>query len=245
MEKDTSACTFPERERMLLAYLNGSISETEAEAFETHCMTCDECSAELERGIEIRAAQPGRPAAASSGAITDHTEDRGQLHWRWLAAAASVVLVVSLWQLNHFSPAETPTMTPSTPTASTPPSAPVVSTPPTVSQTPRTPAVTPRISPVLRSPSGSGLKPEAARQANGDVRLTWTAVGQAARYRTKVNAADGTLVFSTETTATELTIAASQLSQQRGARLVATVEAMTPLGVTLATSAPIQLPTRK
>jgi anti-sigma factor RsiW len=235
-------CSLPDRDRQISTYLAEALPADQAEVFERHYFECDECWREVQQGLEIRAARAAGGHASARQPVS--ASRRRPAAWPWLAAAASVVLMVSVWQLNRVQPGETPVATPAVP------GGPLVSGAPTVTTTPsgptrQTSTPAPGTTPVLRSPSDSGLKPAAIRRLNGDVRLTWTSVRRAARYAVTINAADGTSVFSRETAATALTIPASVLAPHTGAQLVARVDAINALGVTLATSGPIVLPTRK
>ncbi len=75
------------------AYLRGTLTEADAEAFEAHYFACDRCWASLQRAIEQRAAFSGMAEAPA----TRRWISRGRAtQARWpLAVAASIVLVVA------------------------------------------------------------------------------------------------------------------------------------------------------
>ena len=82
-----------DRERTILAYLAGTLSREEADAFERACFEDDELASELERALEIRAAQEHRRAV--SGRFRSPA-----LRTRFLALAATVSAVAigaALW----------------------------------------------------------------------------------------------------------------------------------------------------
>jgi len=243
MELDRPDCTLVDREDRIAAYVAGTLGGDEAEAFEAHYFACNQCWHEVQRGLEIRAAAGAHAMPLRSQMLTPVAR---HVPWRWLAAAASVVLAVSLWRLAHrtlpevgsdvrpestaAAPAPTPTPAPSP--AVTPATSPVVTRPAAAN-------------PTLRSASQKGLRPSAVRRANGDLQITWASIEKAAHYRIRIYASDGMPVLDHETTDPTLSIDASALAQSAGKRLFASVEAINALGVTVTTSPPIPLPARK
>lgn len=72
-------------------YALGALSDAEAESFEQHMFACENCWAEVEQAIELRAALRDRPASRSRA--------RPPV-WSWMAAAAVlVVALVGVWGL--------------------------------------------------------------------------------------------------------------------------------------------------
>lgn len=252
MERDPSGCTLPDRERLILAYLDGTIADTEAESFEAHCMTCDDCSTELERGVEIR-------AAVSSGArrtpsmMTRQSPTR-KFDWRWLAAAAGIVLVASIWQLDRahapapadLSPTPAPPVTPTTPAAlPSPAELHATRTSPTPPAAGANRSTT--NSQKLRTPSQADFHPKGERGQDGGIRLTWTALNRADHYVVTVFAGSGRQLFQAETLTPEfqIPVATPELRGYADETLFARVEAIDALGATLASKDRIPIPARR
>ena len=231
------------------SYIAGTLSADAAEAFERHYFACDPCWRELERSLEIRAAltQPSGTSARTR-AIGAAPATR-QVPWRWLAAAATVVLATSLWQWSS-------NPSPSSPSMSAPVATPAgeLSAPAPVRPVPPAPSAPPvrRTRPrgndelALRSPSQSGLLAKATRDPNGDIKMEWPVVQKAAKYVVRIFASDGTLVLTRETTAALVVVEAASLAgRSADERLFATVRAVSALGVELETSPRVELPARR
>jgi len=131
-EKDeqvtTLTCGLADRDRRIAGYLAETLPADQAEAFEAHYFGCDECWCEVRQGLEIRGAMPAEPessVASPAGAVPPRRRS-GQ--WYWLAAAASVVLAVSVWQLtgHRGAPGEPPATFPTTQPSPSPSAAPGV-----------------------------------------------------------------------------------------------------------------------
>lgn len=83
-------------------YLAGTLSHTEADAFERHYFECDGCWARVQRGLEIKAALADTPVVGigSARSSASHRPARRQRATRWatpLAAAAVLVLGFGIW----------------------------------------------------------------------------------------------------------------------------------------------------
>lgn len=123
MELTPLDCARVEEQEYERLYLEGALSEAEAEAFEAHYFGCDRCWAAVERAVELRAAftQGGAPVASS---VVGHTAAAGSepgegriplrastvrgratgRRWRraWVPALAAAALVmISVWQLHR------------------------------------------------------------------------------------------------------------------------------------------------
>jgi hypothetical protein len=245
---DRPDCTFPDRERLMRSYVAETLTADEAEAFEAHYFGCDECWREVQLGVEIRAAVPAN-SAVTEGPVTA-TRPARQLQWRWFAAAASVVLAVAVWRFSG-APA-VPGQVPAQSTSDSPAPDSPVATPPQIAEQSR-PAAPPRRAPsptpahsdlTLRSASSGRLRLTAARAPGGDITLTWPAVDKAFRYVLKVHASDGALVLTRETPTAGVVIDAATAARFPAGRLIAGVDAVNALGVTLVTSASFELRAR-
>jgi len=240
----------------MVSYLAGTLAPAEAEAFEAHYFGCDQCWRELQRGLEVRAALE-QPKVAKTAPVIPFTVAPAtrRVPWRWVAAAATVVIVASVWRWSG-QPSLPAVQAPAPPATATqplaPPTAVIASAPPATTMAqpravPATPApATAADALTLRSPSQPGLRATATRDGNGGVRIEWPAVDKAATYVIKIIASDATPIHRFETTTPTVTVDAVVLAGHAAdERLFATVEAINALGVSLATSARIDLPSRR
>ena len=95
-------------------YLAGTLSETEAEAFEAHYFACERCWTAVSRGLEVRAAMDAERTAGDGTAgrialapppVVDHRTPVPAAHgrarrprWSALAAAAALLVAVAIWR---------------------------------------------------------------------------------------------------------------------------------------------------
>ena len=96
-------CARVEEGEVELRYLNGTLADDEAEAFEAHYMGCEQCWASLERALELRAAiasvdlgvtaARGRRAVAGRSTLPPRVWTR---RWWPVAAAASILIVLAV-----------------------------------------------------------------------------------------------------------------------------------------------------
>lgn len=70
-------------------YLAGTLPDKDAEAFEAHYFGCERCWNNVQRGIEVRAAEAGGPSPAGSA------RRLSRLTSRWSLAAAAALLLVA------------------------------------------------------------------------------------------------------------------------------------------------------
>ena len=109
-------------------YLRAELSDADQEAFERHYFECARCFDDLEtyralrRGLE-KTARVSPAAFAARGSWS---------HWKWAAAAASVVLAIALSSLLPQTPLQRTTPEPPEVTGASPPAAP--GAPPAVEQ---------------------------------------------------------------------------------------------------------------
>jgi hypothetical protein len=262
MAINSSECALVDRERLMVSYLAGKLSAADAEVFEAHYFGCDQCWEELQDGLAIRAAMAqAKPRTAPSVAVA--TKATRQPSWRWLAAAAAVVLAAGIWSwlATHKGPASA---NPAMETAAAPPapSPAIANAPPAtelMAQTPKVGAPS-RVPPksaaranvttpedaTLRSAAEAGFKPKATREANGEIRITWTPVDHAASYVLTVFASDGTQVHRQEVASPPMVLDAQALSRRSVTeKLFGQVEAVNALGAELSTSARFDLPARR
>ena len=87
-------CKYVEENNLVALYLAEALPEDTANVFERHYLGCDDCSDELQAGLEVRTAFG--PKAGSAGASSSAEPVRKGLprrDWRLLAAAAAVGVV--------------------------------------------------------------------------------------------------------------------------------------------------------
>jgi anti-sigma factor RsiW len=119
MELTPLDCARVEEQEYGRLYVEGALSEAEAEAFEAHYFGCDRCWAAVERAVELRAAFTHGVAPVASFAA-GHTAEpgegrtpqrasavRGRATVRWWrrawvpALAAAALVMISVWQLHR------------------------------------------------------------------------------------------------------------------------------------------------
>jgi hypothetical protein len=236
MDLERLDCALVDREGRMVSYLASTLSADEAEAFEAHYFGCDQCWRELQQGLEIRAALTSKIEPASAGHLVAAAAMR-RVPWRWVAAAATVVLVASVWRWSGSPPLPAPSLSAPNVVVAPPAAAP----PPHTTRPVPPPAGDER---ALRSPSQEGLRPIATRDGNS-IKVEWLVVDKAARYVLTIFAADATQVLRRETTTPTVVIEDAAVAGHSGTRLFARVEAVSALGVILASSPRVELPARR
>jgi hypothetical protein len=95
---------FHQEEDLSARYLNGTLSPTEADAFEAHYFECDRCWNELQRAVELRAAfrseRDARPEQLRSIGSSPRVIPRLLAGWRPLALAAGIAFATfGIWRI--------------------------------------------------------------------------------------------------------------------------------------------------
>jgi hypothetical protein len=92
----TIDCKYVEANGLATLYLEGRLSQGEAEAFEQHYLSCESCRNDLQTMSELRAAL-GKPAV-----VPIDRRSASAPAWRLLAAAAAMsIAAFGIWQLAH------------------------------------------------------------------------------------------------------------------------------------------------
>jgi hypothetical protein len=86
-------CADVDEQDLVSRFVSGRLSEEEAQAFESHCLECDRCWAELRLALSVHAATGGAELHAESRPIAVEQPRRPFL-WRAAAIAAGVVLAI-------------------------------------------------------------------------------------------------------------------------------------------------------
>lgn len=164
MAEQPTTCELVDQHELDRRYLEGRLSDVEADAFEAHYLGCDRCWALVKGGAGVRAALRPRPALAVA---------RRRGWWKPLAVAAGIGLVsLGTWRAM-------------VPRDSAPPEA-------------------------LRGIGDSLLVQGGA--SPGGWHAAWPVDTTVARYRVRLFATDGRLLFTRDVTDTSLTIPATSVS---------------------------------
>jgi hypothetical protein len=99
-------CPFGSGHDLADAYVAGTLSEAEQDAYEQHFFGCSACLAQVQmlQAVKDGLGQAPAPAAAPGPAAPSF----GTAPWLWLALAASVVAAIGWWQRSSATPPETP-----------------------------------------------------------------------------------------------------------------------------------------
>lgn len=97
-----------EQEDLDTRYLAGTLSEEEADAFEEHYFSCDECWSAVQLGLGVRAAETpekadtrGAPLKVQRTGVAPSTIAPRRRQWMPVALAAAVaIMAFGLWQWN-------------------------------------------------------------------------------------------------------------------------------------------------
>lgn len=85
-------CPYGDESFVVADYLAGRMSRPDTRAFEAHSFGCDRCFHELQRALELRAADAPMKAAPAAPAVPPVWG-----RWRALGLAAAVFLAVGVW----------------------------------------------------------------------------------------------------------------------------------------------------
>jgi len=199
-------CEEVEEGDLVSAYVTGSMTSAQAEAFAEHYFACDGCWQQVRLANEVRAALRDGPASAAPSfapraapsAKPSAPPPAAWTAWRGLLAASIVVAAVAgVWQL-------------------TPRSAPA-----------------PAPAPVFR---GGGPLAVEGRLEKGQLAVSWPAVPGAASYRVELVAADGSSLLRRDAGETRIEIGVGDLPQVSRGPVYAKVVALDALGARVAVS---------
>jgi hypothetical protein len=100
MNSNAQRCDYAGREDMEASYLAGGLSSQEAEAFEGHYFTCDDCWRRMQRALELKAAFAGDAGAEAPATETAVSRSPDARHgWLMAASVAVVAVLLGTWQV--------------------------------------------------------------------------------------------------------------------------------------------------
>jgi hypothetical protein len=176
MEPAQLDCTRVEEGEYELRYIQGVLSEADAEAFEAHYFECERCWAALQRALDLHGAlaaagQAATGATAGSSVpvrLQGTTRRRWEARWWPVLAAAAALVMVGTWRIHRRSANE------------------------------GIPAEAER-----GVAAGLRVRPLATPDR---LAVTWSAVRGADRYRAQLFAADGTRMADREVSDTSVSV---------------------------------------
>jgi anti-sigma factor RsiW len=205
-----SPCPIVRDSDLDVRYVAGLLSAEEAEAFEAHFFSCDECFSAVQLGSELRAAmRAGHGAGDSIAAPMRVGADRARIAPRWrplLVAAAVLIVAVGLWGIGSLRLRRADGV--------------------------RTSGL------AYRGEQGSFIV--TSRKTAHDVISSWAPRPLARSYRVRLLTRDGTLVVERETTDTSIGLPIDSLpALRRGVPVYWQVQALDALREVVGTSSPV------